>query len=155
MKQGISIVMLAIIIVILAVLATVGVFTANSAIKKSNLSYFATNMSKIEDAVASYFATRGTLPIKNNSSVLTKQTLLANVETEKASFLSMQIDKNGDTNSEFYYVDVKKAGLENLTFEVTDTSNNLVVNSEGTHVYLLDGYEIEGIIYFSITKDME
>ena len=154
MKNGISIVMLVIVIVILAILATVGVFTADSAIKTSDLNYFATNMSTIQNAVTSYYATRGTLPVINNSTVYTKSALLAEVGEIKANTLSTEIDLNGDTNMEFYIVDVEKLGLENLTFNITATSNNLIVNSEGTHVYLLDGYEINGELYFSITKDM-
>lgn len=155
MKHGISLTILAIIIIIISILATVVTFSAGDLITRSELNNFATNMSKIQDAVTSYYITRGALPILSNSTVFTKAELLAHVGTEKASALSAEIAINGDDESEFYYINVEKLNIENMVFDITATSNSLVVNSEGTHVYYLDGYDINEELYFSVTKDME
>jgi len=155
MKRGISLIMLVAIVVIISIIATAVAFSAEGVITKSKLNNFATNMSKIEDAVTSYYVTRGALPIINNSTVYTKAELLTLVGEEKSSALSTEISSNGDNESEFYYVDVEKLNLENTVYDITLNSNSLVVNSEGTHVYYLDGYDINEELYFSVTKDME
>lgn len=155
MKKGISLVMVVITLVILSLLSTVVIISAGSIIRSSKLNNFSTNMSKIQDSVISYYATRGNLPIKSNSDVFNKMELLGLVEANRREQLSTELNKNGDNNSDFYYVDVEKLGLHNLALDITTTSNSLIVNSEGTHVYYIEGYEINGVYYFSITKDME
>lgn len=155
MKQGISLSILAIIIIILAILTTVVTISAEGLITNSELSNFATNMSKIQDAATSYYVTRGTLPIVSNATAFTKTELLSLVGTEKAVDLSTEIDENGDNESKFYYVDVDKLNIEDMVYDITPTSNSLVINSEGTHVYYLDGYDINGEFYFSVRKNMK
>lgn len=145
--------MLVIILVIIAMLTTVVTISTGDLVTNSKLSNFATNMSKIQDAATSYYITRGTLPIISNSTVFTKTELLSHVGTEKADSLSTEISENGDNNAEFYYLDVEKLNIENMVYDITD--NSLVINSEGTHVYYLDGYDINGELYFSVRKDME
>lgn len=155
MKKGISLIVLGMVVVLLGIIATVVVVSADGLIGGSKLTSFATSMSKIQDSITTYYATRGVLPIVYNSTEFSKDSLLSFVGEEKAEFLSTEMNKNGDDNSKFYYIDVDKLALENLTLDITPTSRNLVVNSDGTHVYYIQGYKLDNTIYFSVTKDMK
>lgn len=154
MKKAISLIVLGFVIVILSILAGITAFSASDTIRSSKLTNFTTNMSKIQDAVSSYYATRGTLPIKDGSSEYNASSMVAIVASQYQSNIIAEIEKNGDTNSTFYQLDVQKIGVQKAANNI-GADGTLLVNTNGTHVYYINGYKINKDVFFSITNDLK
>ncbi|MBR5227091.1 MAG: hypothetical protein IKV94_00415 [Clostridia bacterium] len=150
MKKGVSLIVLVITVLILAILVAMVSIPGADVLKNSKLAAFYEDITKIQDAVTSYKITRGYIPIKENTQVLTLQEVLNLVADEKRTFLSQEIVANLDNNSEFYYIDVSKIGLQNITIDDT----KIICNTEGTHVYYLNGFQAEDMWYFTVGKEI-
>ena len=152
MKNGISLIILVITIVVLGILVGIVAMPGSDVLNKSKLASFYEDITKIQDAVTAYKITRGHLPIKDNSQALNYDQVLDLVSNEQISFLNREIVSNADNNSEFYYIDINKIGLENVSYGINDT--NLISNSEGTRVYFLEGFYLNDVWYFSVGMDI-
>ncbi len=150
MKKGVSLIIAVIIIVILSIIAGMTIYSTRDSINMSKLSNFFTNMSKIQDAVTTYYATMGVLPIKPDETALTKEELLQKASAAVRDELSQKIASNGDDNSAFYVLDIKKINVKETVYNITSESNELYINDRGTCVYYITGFKVGGATYFAI-----
>lgn len=155
MKKGITIIILLITIIVIAILSATVVITSKTSVNKSNLANFTQNMSKIEDAVITYYATRGVLPVKANTSKITKADVLAIVNENYTDTFQEQLEANGDGDSNFYYLDIEKIGVEKVTVDFSLEQDDWIINEEGTHIYYTEGFKIGAQMYFTVTGSMK
>ena len=150
MKKGVSLIIMAVIIVVLSVITGVTVYSSRDSINMSKRANFFTNMSKLQDAVTAYYATTGILPVKSNAAALTKEQLLDKVDASVKEELSNKISSNGDDEGKFYALDIKKINVEETVYNITEDSDVLYINDMGTCVYYITGVKIDEKLYFAL-----
>lgn len=148
-KLGVTIVILVITIIVMGILLTAIVVPSSNLIDNSSVADFSKTITDIRDKAVAYNVTNGTLPVKTGGPV-TYDTIYSKISnengTEAAQDFETQIVANGDQSSKFYYIDFAKI---NVIQSKLDVDGNVVINSEGTHVYYIPGMYISEIWYFT------
>lgn len=148
-KEGISLAVLAITIVVSIILLSALTVNLNSNIKKSKISKFVYDISNIEDALNSYYILKNELP--KNSEELDINGLKAYQTDEE---LYNEITKNNDTKNTFYFLNLDEIGVENTSY-IKENKDQYVFSYPNFNVYYLKGEKIGNIKYFSITDKID
>lgn len=157
-KNGISLVILAITIAVMAILAGATIITTSTLITNAKKTAFSQDLTEIENAVKSYYASNNSFPIVEDSEFNKEELLqIANLNSSSAA-LEEEFTLNKEVaNPIFYEIDLSKINVES-TKRGTKTGNNVndiyVINESGTTVYYPLGQKIGPKTYFSISSKL-
>lgn len=151
MKKGIALVMLVVMIVVLAIIAGAVTIPVVNLIFTSDSVGFTKSMTTIEESVTKYYLTYGEFPIKDGASFITTTELLA-LAGDNSSQLADVIATKGDNNSKYILIDNTKLDIQTYP-KYMNMDNTLYVNEQGTTVYYIKGYSINGKMHFCAEKD--
>lgn len=153
-KKGLSLLVLTITILVMIVLASVVIFISANTTNNSKKAAFASDLEQLEDLVREYYLANNTLPVVADATIYSKSTFTALI-TDGKDTLTSEIAENGDDDAVFYKLDLSKLdvksskrGLE----EDGDITDAYYVASNTFNVYYLQGEEIAGEYYFSISE---
>lgn len=153
-KAGIALISLSIVILILVLLSGIVTYVGYDIIKTAKNTAYAKDMETITDSVMEYYAVNGSLPVLESGKEVTAEEFKEEVRSilgEEASIkLLLEIIKNNDQNATFYEIDISKIGIEDLNFGIKETSTDIYVISNSSHiVYYYLGYEHSSELHFS------
>lgn len=152
MKNGISLTILIITIVVLSALTGVTIALTRNELDSVELTKFIEDLEILGEAVDYYYISNGNMPITND--VYNKTTLVALLsDSVSISKLSQQIERNGDNDDEFYKIDMS-------LLPVSDTNKGLgltradifVIDEDLKTIYYVAGKKIKDEQYFCIDQ---
>lgn len=157
-KQGISLVILAITIVVMIILATSTIIVTTNVIQNSQMATFSEDLMQIEAAVKAYYIDNGTFPIKgegDTSYTLTQFEALpeSTIQSDLASEVAANYDD--DQYNVFYKIDLAAIDVTSTTRgnEADGDATDIYVVSKNTKtVYYVRGERIGGGTYFSTVR---
>lgn len=161
-KSGISLVILVVTIVILTIIAAVGITVSSNMIDNSKKATFASDLTQIQDLVKEYFVNNGDLPYVMNGEdkvPYTKEEFLDMQDLDKKIVLEAELAFNNDDADDnvFYRIDLAKIGIESAsrgTDTLLSSTDMYVVSEDNMIVYYFQGYEINDVIYYSLTDKL-
>lgn len=156
MKKGLSLLVLTITILVMIVLASVVIFISANVSNNSKKAAFASDLSQLEDLVLEYYLAEGSLPVVTTSTIYDKSTFTILI-TDGKDFLKNEISENGDDDAFFYKLDLGKLDIKSAKRgleEDGDITDSYYVASNTFNVYYLQGEEIAGEYYFSLSENL-
>jgi type II secretory pathway pseudopilin PulG len=151
-KKGISLLVLIITIVVIAIIVGAVITSTGTAISQANITTFASDLKQIQDATEGYYIVNGTLPSLDGSNILRTSDLL--LLSNNNPILNDEITINGDTNSDFYVIDLSKINVTRIAYGTGNLgpSDIFVVAFPTMNVYYVSGLYSGGDTYFSLTS---
>lgn len=150
-KEGISLVILVITIVVALILLSIGIVTIDKNIDNAAVSGFMNDLKDVEDTAAAYIIENGS----QDFGVYTYTEVLQLVaEDAKEDFLN-ELNLNKDSGAEeFYIVDLSKIGVQKSTrgHESGGENDVYVLAKDTLHAYYLMGIVVNDIHYFSVSS---
>ena len=140
-KRGISVLMLAVTIVIMAILVTSTLVGVNLAINDARLRTLAQDMVTIEDKIQEQYSLTGTMPI-TGPALIADQVLTKITPSERALLLAAcTADQNNESN--YYEISLADLGITTSNRGTKKTQDDIYVISENSmRVYYLKGVKI-------------
>ena len=159
-RQGVSLLVLTVTIVLMIVLLTTSVVIAGNIIDNSRLSSFASEVFDVKDATEVYYAYNEEFPYLDEDKAYSKGEILALVEPEYQNVFLNELILNGDNASSddmgsFYKIDLSKIDVEQTTRGIKKDGNErdvFVISYPSMNVYYLDGVAAKNTKFFSITS---
>ena len=156
-KKGISLMVLVITIIVIIIIASITIVSTKNSIDNSKLTAFASDIKEIEDATESYYLTNNQMPVPDsNKDSINKDALLVLSGSDNTSKLGEELGLNGDgnTDSEFYEIDLSKINVTNASNGTKTLGNNDVyyVAYPSMDVYYLRGISAKGDKFFSLSS---
>lgn len=149
MKKGISLIILVATIAVLIIITGVTIQVAVPEIDSVRLTKFTQDMETIRDAVISYYATEGNLPI---SGTVYNVSDLATLAQDSAA-LRAQIRSNNDTEDKFYKIETSLLPIDTPEIGKGNTSSDIfVVDQDMENIYYVEGIEISNQYYYCINQ---
>lgn len=158
-KNGVSLVILTITIIVMIILAGSAVSVTTNIISNSQKATFSEDLIQIEDAVKAYYIDNNTLPIKKDDENMEIHYTLLDIKNlpdfqkTRQSVLNAEITKNfdDDNNNIFYQIDLSKIDVTSTTrgYETQGDLDIYVVSRNTRTIYYLNGEKIGDNIYFS------
>lgn len=161
-KRGISLVLLVVTIVVMIIVAGAGIVVTNDMLTNSKKATFAEDLRQVQDLVQEYYVNTNTLPIAMNGEEkisFNKQQFIDAQDEYYKSVLQSELIFNNDESDKnvFYKVDLAKIGVESISrgadTEVAGT-DIYVVSEDTMTVYYFPGYEIDEIVFYSLTDKL-
>lgn len=149
-KKGISLIVLIVTITIAIILAVAVTVTLDNGIKNSRVNSFIYEISTVEDAVKSYYTMNNELP--SDDSFKDKSA------DEAGANYNLSIDEmkeNGDENSTFFLVDMKKIEAESEVQKSVDKAKKFICAYPSFNIYSSKGISVNGKKYYSITEKLD
>ena len=159
-RQGVSLLVLTVTIVLMIVLLTTSVVIAGNIIDNSRLSSFASEVFDVKDATEVYYAYNEEFPYLDEDKAYSKGEILALVEPEYQNVFLNELILNGDNASSddmgsFYKIDLSKIDVEQTTRGIKKDGNErdvFVISYPSMNVYYLDGVAAKNTKFFSVTS---
>ena len=159
-RQGVSLLVLTVTIVLMIVLLTTSVVIAGNMIDNSRLSSFASEVFDVKDATEVYYAYNEEFPYLDEDKAYSKGEILALVEPEYQNVFLNELILNGDNASSddmgsFYKIDLSKIDVEQTTRGIKKDGNErdvFVISYPSMNVYYLDGVAAKNTKFFSVTS---
>ncbi len=150
-KGGISLIVLVVTIVVALILISVVTISMVNSIDNANLTYFAKDLTSIQEAAESYYITNNVLPIENIP-VKTKDEVLA--FCGDSAELTLEFVENSDEASKFYVLDLAKINITKIGYgnKQLDSNDIFVIAYPTMNVYYPYGLEVKDTMYFSVTS---
>ncbi len=153
-NKGVSLVVLAVIIVIAVILASVAVLNVNDGINDAKLVQFASDLKTVSERVEEYYYLDGSLPIIEDT-VMTKSEVISLAGAGKyIPNLENEIADNKDTDVSFYKVDLQKLDINSSIYGIGNSNNDYYVVSDNMNVYYIKGFEVGNDSYFSLSSKL-
>lgn len=163
-KKGVSLIVLIVTIVVMLILTTIVVVSVDNVIENSALSSFATDLSIVEDLTNVYYMQNGSMPTKiEGEAALSQNEVLAKVGIQKETAFTDELKLNNDYNEEngdlgsFYIIDLTKLDIDSSTrgFLKDGYQRDVyIVSFPSMNVYYIEGVEVKGINYFSLSSKL-
>ncbi|MEG2348427.1 MAG: hypothetical protein RSB67_02120 [Clostridia bacterium] len=153
-KKGISLIVLIITIIVMIILASAVLLEINDSSNNTKLVNFSSDITKLEDAVKSYYILNGVIPFVNGTNPLTiedvKKILLSSNVTE----FEKEVNLKADSASSFYEIDLNKIEINNpnKVSEQKSADDIYIVSYPSFNIYYLKGIKVKSMMYFSITS---
>ncbi|MDD2505656.1 MAG: hypothetical protein PHF21_05280, partial [Bacilli bacterium] len=151
-KTGVTLIVLVVTIIVAIILISTVAFSAVNAIDSANVSTFSKDLIEIQDATQSYYITNKVLPSVADSTVISKDELLALSRSQ--DLLVGELTENNDLESEFYTIDLAKINVTNTSYGTRKLGEGdiFIVAYPSMNVYYPYGLNARGTTYFSITS---
>jgi type II secretory pathway pseudopilin PulG len=151
-KYGISLIVLVITIIVTLILIAATVISTASAISNAKLTTFSKDLTQIQDAAQSYYITNKVMPILGETTVMTKDDLLA-ISRDSVIMLE-ELTENNDLGAQFYKIDLAKINVTKAAYGYGQLgeSDIFILAYPSFDVYYPYGITSNGVIYFSITS---
>ena len=145
MKRGISVLSLSIVLVIMAIIASVIVVSTRDSIDNLNKVKFVTDYISVESALNKYYSFNDSYPLLDEISITFK------------SGAAEQFDGETVTNStvQLYKLDVASLGLDELVFgNGSKEDDYYAISTETGEVYYVSGFSYNGNTYYKVTEEL-
>ena len=148
-KSGVTVVALSIAVAVLAILTAAAIINIDNIIPTARKAKIAEEFSLIEEKVKEYYLAYGNYPVLNDTAYTKSEVVDLNT-TGKSDSLEAEITKNGDDNSIFFLVDLRKLRLTTFKYgnNVTVDDVYVVADLTGT-VYYPKGVTLNSQLKFS------
>lgn len=149
-KQGISLMVLVITIVVSIIIAGLVIVQTENVIFEAEKDQFVTEISTIKDKVKEYYLLTGALPVKPNVSYTGEELKEKIIDDTYKYLLENEIEQNKDINNTFLVVDLNM--LQVQTDErgiIKDDTDIYIVATNTLNVYYLKGFEYDDTVRFS------
>ncbi|MBR5228073.1 MAG: hypothetical protein IKV94_05510 [Clostridia bacterium] len=147
-KKGITVSMVALLVIIIAILTTTITVSVSNSLKNSKLRAFATELSYIQDTVNEHnYATTDRMYVKNEVKI-----------SPNAEYLTTQFseEKDSEDNVILYTLDLEKLGIEKTVYgKGEDATDVYAVSLETNRVFYVKGYEAPDKVYYTLTDDLK
>ncbi|MDD2628493.1 MAG: hypothetical protein PHR25_03590 [Clostridia bacterium] len=156
-KQGISLLVLTIIIIVMIILAGTVVYTSAEATNNSKMAAFISDLETIGEAVEKYYLNNEELPIVLDTEYTKTSMINQLIEEDRKKVLSKEIDELNDTEKKFYEIDMSKLEIKFSQYGMKEDGDPLDAYyiSEGNHnIYYLKGRRIARKYYFTLTEKL-
>lgn len=156
-KDGISLMVLVITLVIITLLAGVIVTSISVTTDNANLSVLANDIAQLQESARSMYIMEEKLPIVDNATKITRSDILNLVNSKNKTAFDEELTLNGESeNTYFYQLDLEKAGAGDIEKGkgINDPDDIFVISASSLRVYYLKGIEYDGNMYFSINSKM-
>ncbi|MEG0281880.1 MAG: hypothetical protein RR489_00030 [Clostridia bacterium] len=155
-KSGISLMVLAITIIVLAILVGMVVAGATIATQNAKMQTLANELIQIEDIIDTSVALQSPLPAKEGAPPMNADAVQLLIKEAYRPSLKAEMEKNKDTAAQFMVIDMKKLGAKNVTKGAAKASgSDIFVYASGTYnVYYVAGIHTGGESYYSITDSL-
>lgn len=155
-KKGISLIILAITIIVLAILVGMVVTGTSVATQNAKMETLANELVQIEEVLDTARALETELPIKDDAPIHTLTSLKTLVGSNYSNSLEAEIVQNGDQDDNFRVIDMTKLGA-NVSSKGTgkESGTDIFVFAEKTlNVYYVAGVHTSGQSYYSLTTSL-
>ncbi len=144
-EKGVTIIVLAVTVIVLAILASVTLYVGTNIIKRANLQNVNTNMMLIQAK---------TKTIKeqaafNNDDTLYKGTILTAISGNK--YINNLIDNGIIEDTSKWYL-LTRVDLNEMGLTKVDISRGYLVNYETEEIIYVQGFEHEGNTYYKLSE---
>lgn len=150
-KQGISLVILVVTIVVALILLSIGMVTIDKNIDNAGISGLMNDLKDVEDTAAAYIMENGSSEFE----ILSYDEVIDLLDAEvKSAFVEELILNSDISNKEFYIVNLSKIGIVKSTRgDKSSGENDIYLLAKDTlHAYYLKGMLVNDIYYFSISN---
>ena len=150
-KQGVSLVILSIAIIIMVLLLGFAITQINSVLEEAEKDAFVVELATIKDKVKEYYLLMGSLPVQSGVTYTpdTLKAKLANVSDQE--LLSNEIKTNKDQNNIFYVVNLDLLEVETEERgKGSDDTDKFLIASNTLNAYYLKGIIVENTTRFSL-----
>ena len=164
-KEGISLIVLVITIIVSLILVSIAVAATGNAIENANITEYVDNLTLIRDSLETYYINNGEFPVsdnvKNQGEIieLIEQYLGENGKNTFIYDMRQNEDYYGDTEEEqklgeFYLVDLSELGIERTDIGngVKSSLDYFAFSYPSMNIYYLQGMELKNDLYFSLNK---
>lgn len=158
-KEGVTLSMLAITIVVMVIIASVTVINVGSAINDTKKVTFVSDLKAIEDEVSLYYLQYHKLPKKGE--VLSEKEVLQLSGDSNSNLLREEFRQNGDDKENlelgsFYQLDLQLLPVESTKRGLEKEGKNdiYIVSYPSLKVYYLAGISADNTKYFSLTTKL-
>lgn len=155
-KKGISLIVLAITIIVLAILVGIIITGTSIATQNAKMQTLANELLQIEDVLSTSKSLGTELPIKDDSIVHTLETLKTLVGVDYATALEAEVKVNKDEADTFRVIDMQKLGAKvSSKGSAKDSGADIFIFAEKSlNVYYVRGVHVGGQSYFSLTESL-
>lgn len=155
-KNGISLIVLAITIIIMVILTGVIIVSIQNVIRETEKNEFVIELQTIEDKVQEYYLLVGSLPAKYGTNYNMNNLIYLLLGTDKQSSLRNEINLNKDNNNDFLVIDMTLLELQTSERgKAVNSTDIFVVATNSLNVYYLDGIKVDDIYRFSTVTLIE
>lgn len=146
MKKGISILSLAIVIVVMALISSVIIISYEGSANNLNKVRFVTEFMTLESALENYYSMQGNYPVL-------EEIILNITDTDDDTQFEGEI--NSDNKINLYKLDVATLGFDKLNFGMGKSDQDYYAVSLLTgKMYYIPGFEHNNIVYYRVTEEL-
>lgn len=135
-EKGYSLNVLIITIAVMLILMSTAIVSMQNLTKDRDITEFMNDLQEVEEFAKEYYATKNTLPIKENSLVS----------------ISEEIENQADPNDagNYYMIDLEKIG----SIKLYDNDRGYLLNESTLRVYVQKPIKYEGVEYYTLTDEI-
>lgn len=150
-KRGISLIILGITIIVMSILASAVMIGVRDFNVQANDVVFAQELKAILQATNEYYLNNGEYP---TSQTYTRQQVIdMAISEDYKTELQNEMSLNKDISQEYYKVDLNLISTGGGIF-ASEEDPVYVINVDATDIYYPKGFEVEGVVYFSLSSKL-